>query len=61
MSMVNSMVVENDDVSESVVDGLIDEFGDVLPSFFDVTIIVTVVVDPLPEATVKERILSNDA
>ena len=47
--MTNSMIVENDDVSESVIDGLIDQLGELPTDFFDVTIIVTVVVTPLPD------------
>ncbi len=47
--MTNSMIVENDDVSESVIDGLIDQLGPIPTTIFDVTIIVTVVVTPLPQ------------
>ena len=47
--MTDSMIVENDDVSESVIDGLIDQLGPIPTTIFDVTIIVTVVVTPLPQ------------
>ena len=53
--MTNSMIVENDDVSESVIDGLIDQLGELPTTIFDVTIIVTVVVTPLPEGDQNER------
>ncbi len=53
--MTNSMIVENDDVSESVIDGLIDQLGKLPTNYFDVTIIVTVVVTPLPEGDQNER------
>lgn len=49
MSMVNSMIVDNDDVSESVVDGLIDEMGKLPTKYFDVQIVVTVIATPLPD------------
>ena len=47
--MTNSMIVDNDDVSESVIDGLIDQLGPMPTKYFDVQIIVTVVVTPLPD------------
>lgn len=47
--MTNSMIVDNDDVSESVIAGLIDQMGELPTTYFDVTIIVTVVVTPLPD------------
>jgi len=53
--MTNSMIVDNDDVSESVIDGLIDQLGELPTNYFDVTIIVTVVVTPLPEGDQDER------
>ena len=53
--MTNSMIVENDDVSESVIDGLIDQLGELPTDYFDVTIIVTVVVTPLPAGDQDER------
>ncbi len=53
--MTNSTIVENDDVSESVIDGLIDQLGELPTDYFDVTIIVTVVVTPLPAGDQDER------
>lgn len=52
MVMTNSTIVEVDDVSESVVDGLIDELGK-LPDFFTVELTLKVVVTPLPDAPKK--------
>lgn len=54
MAMVNSTIVEYGDVHESIVDGLIDGMGE-MSDFFDVQIIVTVVVQPLPDAQPEGR------
>ncbi len=53
--MTNSMIVDSDDVSESVIDGLIDQLGELPTKYFDVTVIVTVVVTPLPAGDQDER------
>ncbi len=45
---VQSKIVEEDDVHENVVDELIDQMGE-LPNYFDVQVIVTVIVTPLPD------------
>lgn len=52
MVMTNSVIVDEDDVSESVVDGLIDELGK-LPDFFTVELTLKVTVTPLPDAPKK--------
>lgn len=56
MAMVNSTTVDVDDVSESVVDGLLDQLGEMPTSFFDVQIVVTVIVTPLPEGGADDEI-----
>ena len=47
--MVRSTAVNADDIDESIVDGLIDEMGKMPTAYFNVLVIATVVVTPLPE------------
>jgi hypothetical protein len=46
--MTNSTIIDRSEVMEYVIDGLIDQLGPIPTTLFDVTVIVTVVVTPLP-------------
>lgn len=46
--MTNSMIIDEDDISESAVHELIEQLGE-MPKRFTVELIVTVVVTPLPD------------
>lgn len=52
--MTNSMIVEKDDVHESVLNKLMNELGE-LPKYFNTDVIVKVVVTPLPQGDEDER------
>lgn len=53
--MTNSTIIDQSEVMEYVIDGLIDQLGPIPTTLFDVTVIVTVVVTPLPEGDQNER------
>ncbi len=46
--MTNSIVIDEDDISESVVRELVEQLGE-MPKSFTMELIVTVVVTPLPD------------
>ncbi len=52
--MTNSRIIDEDDISESVVHELVDQLGE-LPTNFTIELIVTVVVTPLPTGDENER------
>ena len=47
--MVQSQPIDRSEIAEYIVDGLIDEMGKMPTKYFDVLVIVTVVVTPLPD------------
>ena len=53
--MTNSTIIDQSEVMEYVIDGLIDQLGPIPTTLFDVTVIVTVVVTPLPAGDEDER------
>jgi hypothetical protein len=47
--MVKSQPIDRSELHEYIVDGLIDEMGKMPTAYFDVLVVVTVIVTPLPE------------
>ena len=53
--MTNSTIIDQSEIMEYVVADLIDQMGELPTKYFDVTVIVTVVVTPLPQGDQDER------
>lgn len=48
--MTNSMIIDEDDVSESIVRELVEQLGE-MPKRFTIELTLTVIVTPLPDET----------